>query len=136
MPHFESTDQGRAKLHEKTDFWRNVPTEHAACGLGFAVARNEEATALTLPLAKKGLCAMANRTGATFEVGDGSGMMFETETARTKIEAWFAKGLEGHNTNAIPTLSIGNFFFERGMEREHSDAERQSIAARLKTRGV
>lgn len=132
---FESNFDERPDPEEVSSFWRNVKQEHGACGLGFVVARNEEARGETLALAQEGLRSMENRSGSAFEVGDGAGVMFETLESRAAIERWFAEGLKGHNTAAIRDLGVGNFFFEKGA-MEASEGNRTAIASWLATRGI
>lgn len=101
---FKEINNESTELHS---FWRNVPQEHAGCGVGFVVTK--EATRQAVELALAGLCGMKDRTGEAFGTGDGAGIIMQTDGSRRYFERFLP---EGTHVAEKDQLSVGMIFFE------------------------
>lgn len=115
---------------EESAFWRNVPKDYGSCGIGFVVTK--EATRTAIEMALQGLCGMKDRTGEAFKVGDGAGVIFETESARDFYER-FLPG--GKHLEESDKLSVGMFFFEPELGGNPKNQKRR-IEVIMKQQGI
>lgn len=118
------------RRNHESDFWSNVPEDHSSCGIGFVAMR--EANRRAVDLAMQGLLGMKDRTGEAFGVGDGAGLIFETDSSR---QLWESMLPNGRRVEKQDSLSAGMFFFEPELGMDPRSPKKR-VEAIMKQQGI